>query len=147
MSPFSKVLVGFASIALLGIAITVMAPKNAGNAAPAVEPKSGAHLAKETLYRNATEGALTIRRAMKDPASFELSSADDHGAGIVCYQFRSKNSFGASVPDSAVLTSKGDILLRSANGNKFVAYWNQHCAQPGGTETTGHVQTMLSTVQ
>ena len=111
MSASSKILVGFGGMIFAGILMIAVAPKKARVTAPAPpaadESKNAAQLEKEQLYRNSTAGAFVLRRSMKDPSSFELVSAKDRGEGIVCYQYKARNSFGALLPDTAVLTSKG----------------------------------------
>ena len=57
----------------------------------------------------AAEVAKKIKNAMKDPEAFELKSLIVKPNGTACYEYRAKNSFGAILPSSAVLSSKGKL--------------------------------------
>lgn len=79
-------------------------------------------------------GALTLKRAAKDPEAFDLQSLVVMPNGTACYEYRAKNSFGAILPSSAVLTPSGRMLLREHDGNAFVSAWNKNCTPSGGDE-------------
>lgn len=78
--------------------------------------------------------ALRLKNATKDPAAFELITLIVKPDGTACYEYRAKNSFGAILPSSAVLTTKGKVLLREHDGNIFVSAWNKACVPPGGDD-------------
>lgn len=84
----------------------------------------------------AASGAVSIMRAMKDPAAFTLTSLYLMPDGTSCYEYRAKNSFGAIFPSEAVLTIKGKMLLHELHGNAFVSAWNDACTKPGGEDIT-----------
>jgi hypothetical protein len=56
-----------------------------------------------------TAGALTLRKIMRNPASFTLASAIMMKDGSVCYDYRSQNGFGGMNEDQAVMTPKGRV--------------------------------------
>lgn len=96
--------------------------------------KAKAKAKRDTQLQMAGAGALTLKTAMKDPEAFELRSLVVKPNGTACYEYRAKNSFGASFPGSAVLTSKGKLLTHERDGNSFVAVWNKECTPAGGDE-------------
>lgn len=84
----------------------------------------------------AAAGALSLKKGMKDPSAFELTSLVLKSEGTGCYEYRAKNSFGAILPGSAVMTSKGKLLLHERDGNAFVKAWNGVCTKDGGEDIT-----------
>jgi hypothetical protein len=98
-----------------------------------VDPASATRGAK---LQAAAAGALALQRAMKDPEAFQLTSAVLKPNGTACYEYRAKNSFGAILPSTAVLTAAGKMLAREQDGNTFVKVWNKECTVAGGEEIT-----------
>jgi hypothetical protein len=94
----------------------------------------------ELQLQLAAAGAAALKRAMKDPEAFELTSLVVKPNGTACYEFRAKNSFGAILPSSAVQTKDGKMLTRERNGNAFVAVWNKDCTVAGGDEIAALVK-------
>lgn len=94
------------------------------------EKKSAAEKKKDALYKQAIIGAITLKRAAKDPDTFEMKSAIVHQNGSACYTYRAANSFNARLLGSAVLTPRGKILIE-ADGNNFVHEWNKNCTTNG----------------
>lgn len=92
--------------------------------------------------QTAGAGAVALKSAMKDPTAFELTSLLVMPSGAACYEYRAKNSFGAVLPSAAVLTSKGKMLSKEANGNAFVGAWNKECTVIGGDEVAPLVKTL-----
>ena len=102
---------------------------------PEQQTKEKAAKAKrDTQLQMAGAGALTLKNAMKDPGAFELKSLVVKPNGTACYEYRAKNSFGATFPGSAVLSSKGKLLTQEQGRNSFVAVWNRECTPAGGDE-------------
>lgn len=89
---------------------------------------------RDTQLQTAAAVALRLKNATKDPAAFELTTLIVKPDGTACYEYRAKNSFGAILPSSAVLTTKGKMLLREHDGNSFVSAWNKACVPPGGDD-------------
>jgi len=85
-------------------------------------------LKQQTLIANAV---LLLKKAMKDPASFVLTSAYGGGGNAGCIEYRGVNSYGAALPASAVVLKDGNILVQEKDGNRFVAAWNKACAKGG----------------
>jgi pyruvate/2-oxoglutarate dehydrogenase complex dihydrolipoamide acyltransferase (E2) component len=101
----------------------------------ATEAKVQADKAKRTTQlQMAGGGAAILKRAMKDPEAFDLRSLVVKPNGTACYEYRAKNSFGAVLPSSAVLTPKGRMLVQEQDGNEFVYAWNKNCTVSGGDE-------------
>lgn len=89
---------------------------------------------RDAQLQTAAAVALRLKRATKDPAAFELTALVVKPDGAACYEYRAKNSYGAILPSSAVLTTKGKVLLQEHDGNTFVSAWNKACVPPGGDE-------------
>ena len=107
------------------------------NMTPEQQAKQKADEARTTAMRaQAVIGAVALRRSMKDPESFLLRSLVLMRDGASCYDYRAKNSFGAILPSSAVLTANGKMLLAERNGNHFVSAWNASCTKEGGEDLT-----------
>jgi hypothetical protein len=98
---------------------------------------------RDTQLQIAGASALMLKRAMKDPEAFELKSLLVMPNGTACYEYRAKNSFGAILPSSAVLTSAGKMLLQERDGNAFVSAWNKNCTVSGGDEIAPLVKSIL----
>jgi len=88
-------------------------------------------------------GAVALKKSMKDPTAFELTSLVLMPDGTACYEFRGKNSFGAIFPTSAVATSKGKLLTQERDKNAFVKAWNDACTKAGGEDLTTIVKQIL----
>ena len=88
-------------------------------------------------------GAATLKRAMKDPEAFDLKSVLLMPNGTACYEYRAKNSFGAILPGSAVLTSTGKMFSSEHNRNTFVSAWNKNCTVGGGEEISTIVKMVI----
>ncbi|HEX6494882.1 MAG TPA: hypothetical protein VF018_05330 [Acidobacteriaceae bacterium] len=85
--------------------------------------------ASEARFQLALGGALTLRKAMRNPSSFDLASAlvaDDDSA--VCYGYRAQNGFGGMNVDHAVLTRTAFVNSSDARFHKL---WKQNCAAKG----------------
>jgi hypothetical protein len=94
--------------------------------------------------RFASVGAMTLRKSMKDPAAFTLTSLRVKPTGAACYDYRAKNTFGAILPGSAILTSAGRLLVEERDGNAFVKAWNSECTVAGGQDISGLVTRIVS---
>ncbi len=94
----------------------------------------------ERTARAAT-GAVMLKRAMRNPDSFRLSSALVMSTGSVCYAYRAQNGFGGFNAGHAVLTSTGKFKTEESDG--FTTLWNKECAQKTGQETVDGVNVIL----
>lgn len=104
---------------------------------PEQKAKQKEEEARRTALRaQAIVGAVALRRSMKDPTAFTLTSLVLMPDGAKCYEFRAKNSFGAILPGEAILTEKGKMLLHERDGNAFVSAWNASCTKPRGEDLT-----------
>ncbi len=139
--------------ALLGVAVIggIVAQKGADSGAAAVEAtKSPQQRAAEKAAKDkenaqftvAANAAATLKQAMKDPESFSLTSLDVHADGAACYEYRAKNSFGAVLPGSAVLSPAGKFMTKDHDGNEFVRVWNKECTKADGQDITDLVKRM-----
>ena len=99
-----------------------------------LKPDEAAKAKRDLQLQTAAAIALRLKRATKDPAAFELTALVVKPDGAACYEYRAKNSYGAILPSSAVLTAKGKVLLQEHDGNTFVSAWNKACVPPGGDE-------------
>lgn len=143
-------LIGLAlTIAVIGSAVTGNnAPQpqqttestRRANLTPEQKAKEDAARAQRDIQlQAAAAGAIRLKKAAKDPASFDLTSLVVKPDGSACYEYRAKNSYGATLPSAAVLTTKGKILLKELDGNTFVNAWNKACVAPGGDEVASFV--------
>lgn len=112
---------------------------------PASPPPTAEQLAakakEDADINKALAAARVIKSSTKDPASFQLESFYYFPGGAVCVEFRGKNSFGAVVPGKGVFDG-GQRILSNADGNKFVALWNEVCTKAGGQERSGGVKAL-----
>ena len=92
---------------------------------PATEINDGAMIAK------AANVAIELRRAMRDPDSFQLSSVlIIEKTNAVCYEYRSRNGFGGMNVGQAVLSPKG--IFRTNEMEGFRALWRSECSGKRG---------------
>jgi DNA-directed RNA polymerase subunit RPC12/RpoP len=91
----------------------------------------------------AAAGAQKLKHAMKDPLAFQLTSLVVKDDGVACYDYRAKNSFGAVLPSSAVLTKEGNIYTQEQNEDIFAYTWNASCTKPGGEDITERVNALI----
>lgn len=105
-------------------------------------PEQAAATKKADGEWNAAVSALTsLKKAAKNPKSFELESFVFFPGGSACYEYRASNSFNAIVPGRAVFDAGTRRVLTSENdGNKFVATYNQICTKTGGVERAGGIK-------
>lgn len=73
------------------------------------------------------DGLAKLRQSMKDPEAFVIRQFKSAPDGSVCYEYRAKNSFGATFPGRAIRTRDGGLLLQEHLGESFVATWNGTC--------------------
>ena len=110
----------------------------------AMKEKEIADKAKRNFQMNlAGLAAKNLKNGMKDPDSFELKSLLFMPNGTACYEYRATNSFGAHLAGSAVLTTKGKLLVQEQNGNAFVSVWNKECTVSGGEEIADLVKRVI----
>jgi DNA-directed RNA polymerase subunit RPC12/RpoP len=120
-------------------AVEKQSAEAARKAAMTPEQKAAEDAAKAkrtTQIQRAGAGALALKKGMKDPTAFELTSLVLKPDGTACYEFRGKNSFGAVFPTAAVATSKGKLLTQERDKNAFVKAWNDGCTVTGGDDLT-----------
>jgi len=95
------------------------------------------------LQARASIGVVALRDGMKDPESFVLRRFMVTSNGTGCVDYRAKNSFGATFPGSAVVTSAGKVLVQERHGRQFTTAWNGDCAGKTGRDLTEFAQTRL----
>ena len=115
---------------------------------PVAEPapaKTPDHIAaskkRDAQLQLGAMGAIALKKSMKDPEAFTLTSATVKDSGTTCYEYRAKNGFGAIFPGDAVLTSKGKLLVHEHNGHAFISAWNKECTKGGGDEIAAFINT------
>lgn len=121
--------------------------KEADDLAAAVSAAQAATAERQALRQRqlqlAAAAVVRIKGAMKDPQAFTLTTATLTQSGTACYEYRAKNSFGAVLPSSALLTSTGKILVAERDGNAFVRAWNKDCTVAGAENITRTLQGLL----
>jgi hypothetical protein len=86
---------------------------------------------RERAMRYALAGAKVLKQGMKDPESFVLRAATLQDDGAVCFQYRAKNSFGASLPGRFVIDPNGNPHSDENRDTSFAAAWARHCESIG----------------
>jgi hypothetical protein len=127
-----------AVICLLIWALTRPAPKPSDIPQTPQPAKSPAVVEKERRLTRAVAGAMTLKKAMRNPDSFKLASVYLTQNGTACYEYRAQNGFGGMNFEQAVLTIKGDdILTKGMEG--FSTLWNRECTKGGGEDIVDYV--------
>lgn len=83
-------------------------------------------------------GAMELRKAMRNPASFQIALAK-RMPKAVCYEYRSQNGFGGMNVGHAVMTN--EALLTS--GDAMLQAWDRDCAKQSGRDYTKLVNVEL----
>jgi len=122
---------GLFGLFLVGV-VAVNSSKSPELARPTV--KTEAETKRDAQLTNAATHAVLLKQSMKDPQSFDLLSLIVQADGAACFEYRSKNGFGAYMKGQAVLSRDGALLTRERDRNKFVKAWNSACLTPGGQE-------------
>jgi hypothetical protein len=86
---------------------------------------------RERTMRYAIAGAKALKQGMKDPESFILRAATIQDDGAVCFQYRAKNSFGATIPGRFVIDPNGKPHAEENRDSTFAAAWAAHCERIG----------------
>ena len=73
-------------------------------------------------------GARSLRDALKKPESFELLSATMIDGGVICYEYRARNSFND-------LRTEHHVIANSVNSSQ-AKDWNALCAGKTGKDYT-----------
>lgn len=132
-------LVGF--IALGGILFSLAnQPPSAAPVTAKTPEQIAAGKKRDAQLQLGAMGAVSLKKAMKDPEAFSLSSATVKPNGVTCYEYRAKNGFGAIFPGSAILTNSGKIITKEHGGNTFVTAWNKECTVSGGDDISSLIK-------
>lgn len=126
--PASRLAWFIGAVVLIGIVMS------AANPPPPPPEETPEQKAQNTRINVGATGAAMLKKSAKDPESFSLTSAVVYGNGFTCYEYRAKNSYGAILPGTAVMTDKGKMLVKERDGNTFVSAWNKECTKGGGRE-------------
>lgn len=86
---------------------------------------------QEQQFQRAVALARSLKAAMKDPASFELTSATAMAGDAFCFEYRAKNSFNATTSDQIALSATGKKLS-----------WNTACGGKSGRDLS-HIKRVL----
>lgn len=110
---------------------------------PSSPAKTPEEKERDERLTRAVMGARSIKAALRDPPSFELTQvlAIDK-TGAVCYMYRAKNGFGGYNREMAVL-EKGASGLRSTGMKGFESTWNRACGSKSGDDLTTSVRIFL----
>ncbi len=137
-----SVLIGGLVVLIVVIASVTESERTAGGSGARASESSQGEI-KE--MQSAMAGVLSLRTGAKDPESFVLRSVVIKDSGVVCYEFRAKNSYGAEMPGEAVLTKK-KLFIHEQDGNAFVRAWNKECTGEGGKEVAPGLAKWLTRV-
>lgn len=135
-SSTAKIIVVLIGVIFFSAIITGQQQDEKSTAAKAnTSPEQKAAEAKrDAQLQFAAMGAVDIKKSMKDPEAFELTSLYVTLSGYSCYEYRAKNSFGAVLPAKAVVTPDGKMLFEERQARAFQKAWNKECTQAGGDE-------------
>lgn len=81
--------------------------------------------------QRATLGAAALKKAMRDPDSFQLESVEVQNNLTVCYGYRSRNGFGGMSKGYAVFLADLEGVMTSERGGRFQKSWNKECLAEG----------------
>jgi hypothetical protein len=133
------IMLGVGGSILIGVlfALILAAPSISSSTNASAQPtndpaKEQAEKRRNARLAYAAIGADSLKRSMRDPDTFKLTSAliiDKTGA--VCYEFRARNGFNGMNAGQAVLSAKGTLKTSEMSG--FSALWNKECAGKQGT--------------
>jgi len=99
-------------------------------------PDDGAVIAR------AANVAIELKRSMRDPDSFRLSSVlIIEKTNAVCYEYRSRNGFDGMNVGQAVLSPKG--TFRTNEMDSFYTLWRSECSGKMGREEVDAVTFLL----
>jgi len=85
----------------------------------------------------ATLGAISLRKAMRNPDSFVLEEAHVMHDNSVCFVYRAQNGFGGMDREYAVLSAKGTMSTSDSA-------WNHLCAHKKGYDKTTEINRLIS---
>lgn len=78
----------------------------------------------------AVAGARVILSRVNDPDSIQWDLVAVTPKRDVCYAFRGKNKFNATIRTNAYVLSGTSEVVMKEDSDKFVDVWNAHCAHP-----------------
>ena len=131
----TKILVGILVLVMIGVGyilvVAIIGVSHSGK--PATETTAETQSTDEAPDPNllrAVVGAASLRSAMRNPSSFQLSSVLIMSDKTVCYQYRAQNGFGGMNIEYAILTPNATNLSTDAG------LWNRKCARKQGEDIT-----------
>jgi hypothetical protein len=131
---------GLLAFVVIGIIGVINDPPDLSSPPPA--PAVQAMPSKdEVLLARAAQGASSLKKAMRNPASFDLSQVLAMKDGAVCYEYRAQNGFGGFNVERAVLSPKGKF--KGSDDEGFAGLWNRECAGKTGDDQTANVKLLL----
>jgi hypothetical protein len=148
--PRITIVVGSIAIwgALILVAIFIgvsVASVSTSNNVPAAQTdkKTEGDKKKDGRITMAALGAQQIKRSMRDPDSFKLTSVliiDKTGA--VCYEYRGRNGFNGMNFGQAVFSANSRVFKTNEMAG-FSKAWNKECAHQEGTENVEFVSWLI----
>jgi len=110
--------------------------------APPPDPRTVAEKKKEDeRATRALAGAMQLKKNMRNPDSFKVSSVIAMDDGAVCYEYRAENGFGGMNAERAVLLKNNNFKISSMDD--FPEYWNKKCAGKSGEDLLAFVELAL----
>jgi len=123
----------FGIVLVFGVVMTTSHPQP-----PSAAPKEN----EDPSLSRAATGAITLRKAVRNPDSFVLEEVLGMRDGSFCYSYRAQNEFfGGINPEHAVLPKK------ASNPDQSDAAWRRYCANKRGADLTDNIKTMVRLVQ
>lgn len=113
--------------------------KGAGYVAP---QKSSAQKRHEAAVQRAAMGAMALKKNMRNPDMFKLSSIIEMSTKALCFEYRAQNGFGGMNVERAVLAPDDKSFLNSSAPG-FDRLWSAWCANKTGSEILNDVQLYL----
>jgi hypothetical protein len=127
----------FGVVLVFGFVMTASHPQPTSHT-PTVQQKEN----EEPSFSRAASGAISLRKATRNPDSFILEEVVGMPNGTFCYTYRAQNRlFGGINREHAVLPKKASNLDQSD------AAWQRYCANKTGADLTDDIKTTMRLVQ
>lgn len=129
-------LISLLMVGLIGIYMVKCTYDEATKSTTPPPQKSAADIQADNELNSAIAYGNLLKKASKDPSSFKMESFLIFPGGAACYEYRAKNSFGATVPAKAVYDGVA-LTTSETDRKKFTKSWNAVCTKSGGQERAG----------
>lgn len=133
-----KVLIIFIGLLIFGtLSHLISGPSSSQAKATASTPEDQQAQAAELQERIVlAKAALVLRKGMKNPPSFFVTSALVTEQKAMCFEYRATNGFGGTVPGYTAISPSGKFITAPIG-------WNKYCAGKKGVERSTEINDVL----